>query len=187
MLPIYNIVLNDDNEGMYAIALVASPATECSWAKFSEQKKVYCSIDEENRRIITVIMRADYPIYRYDGKEEFYVVFQKDTIEKMAQKFLRDNCQTQINIEHTDYYIDGFEMVQMFIKNTEKGLSPKGFEDIEEGSLFGVYNITNNDLWDAIKAGKFTSVSLEGFFSLDMVKEKDTISTIEELLEEINK
>lgn len=184
-LPIFELAIDNVDEGMYAIALVQNPATMINWQKFSEQNKpLACSvIDKEKRRICTCICRADFPIYRYDELgREFYVVFKPDTIEKMSRKFLKDGMQCEINIEHTDAYINGFELVQLFIKNTEKGLNPVGFENVEEGSLFGVYEITDDNLWKAIEDGTFKSVSLEGYFTYEEIKEP-AISTIEELLE----
>ena len=77
---------------------------------------------------------------------------------------------------------------EIFIKNSEKGISPKGFEDVEEGSLFGVYKIENQEVWQAIKDGVFTSVSLEGMFKLKPEKkEEKAIENIKDLLEWLNK
>lgn len=196
-LPIYEIILEDGVEGLYAIALVQSPATEISWLAFSKDDKkpnyLKCSIlDEEERRVLAVIARADFPFYRCIEGQEFYAMFSKETIKQMAQKFLKGGYQGFVNIEHTDTYVDGVEMVQLFIKDTSKGINPKGFENIEDGSLFVEYKIENEDIWQAIKQGIFTSISLEGWFNMKPTGQiyEDVITTDEELmkwLEEILK
>lgn len=194
MLPIYEVLIDDEVEGMYTVSLVANPATERSWMAFSEDKKVKLNfniVDNEQHKVMCVICRCDFPIYRIDPQtlEEFYVIYHSNTIEKMTQKFLKYGFQGAINIEHNpNNYVDGVELQEIFIKNSEKGISPKGFEDVEEGSLFGVYKIENQDVWKAIKDGVFTSVSLEGMFKLKPEeKEEKTIENIKDLLEWLNK
>lgn len=194
MLPIYEVLIDDEVEGMYTVSLVANPATERSWMAFSEDKKVKLNfniVDNEQHKVMCVICRCDFPIYRIDPQtlEEFYVIYHSNTIEKMTQKFLKYGFQSAINIEHNpNNYVDGVELQEIFIKNSEKGISPKGFEDVEEGSLFGVYKIENQDVWKAIKDGVFTSVSLEGMFKLKPEeKEEKTIENIKDLLEWLNK
>lgn len=168
-LPIYEISI-DGATGLYAVALVKRPAMLSTWQVFAdqEQKIKFAVTDEEQHKVLAVLCRADFPIYRRSEEMgEFYVVFNKETIEDMTQKMLRDGFHESINVEHDDdYYIDGVELTQIFIKNSAKGINPAGFEDIEEGSAFCEYKITSPEVWDAIKQGVFTGISLEGFFNL---------------------
>lgn len=168
-LPIYEISI-DGATGLYAVALVKRPAMLSTWQVFAdqEQKIKFAVTDEEQHKVLAVLCRADFPIYRRSEEMgEFYVVFNKETIEDMTQKMLRDGFHESINVEHDDdYYIDGVELTQIFIKNSEKGINPAGFEDIEEGSAFCEYKITSPEVWEAIKKGVFTGISLEGFFNL---------------------
>lgn len=168
-LPIYEISI-DGATGIYSVALVKRPAMLSTWQVFAdqEQKIKFAVTDEEQHKVLAVLCRADFPIYRRSEEMgEFYVVFNKETIEDMTQKMLRDGFHESINVEHDDdYYIDGVELTQIFIKNSAKGINPAGFEDIEEGSAFCEYKITSPEVWDAIKQGVFTGISLEGFFNL---------------------
>ena len=195
MLPIYEMILDDEVEGIYTISLVANPATERSWMAFSEENedekiKLNCSIvDNEEHKVLCVICRCDFPILRIHPQthEKFYVIYHSNTIEMMAQKFLKGGFQGAINIEHNpNNYVEGVELQEIFIKNSEKGISPKGFEDCEEGSLFGVYKIENEEVWKAIKDGVFTSVSLEGFFKMKEEKKEKPIETLKDLLNWLN-
>lgn len=170
MLPIYKAVIADEIDGITAISFVQEPAVECGFLQFDKQKKVelkFNIVDEVNRKVIAPIMRCDFPIYRYDANlGEYYIVYTKDVIEVMARKMLRDNTYVTMNEEHNPYRpMDGVYLEELFIKNVEKGLNPKGFEDIEEGTLFGVYAIDSNSVWDSIINGEFTGISLEGTFS----------------------
>lgn len=190
-LPIYEISI-DGATGLYAVALVKRPAMLSTWQVFAdqEQKIKFAVTDEEQHKVLAVLCRADFPIYRYsDTMGEFYVLFTKETIEEMTQKMLRDGFHESINVEHDDdYYIDGVELTQIFIKNSAKGINPAGFEDIEEGSAFCEYKITSPEVWDAIKRGVFTGISLEGFFNLKeiaaSIQKEAAADDIESLLEQ---
>lgn len=190
-LPIYEISI-DGATGLYAVALVKRPAMLSTWQVFAdqEQKIKFAVTDEEQHKVLAVLCRADFPIYRRSEEMgEFYVVFNKETIEEMTRKMLRDGFHESINVEHDDdYYIDGVELTQIFIKNSAKGINPAGFEDIEEGSAFCEYKITSPEVWDAIKRGVFTGISLEGFFNLKeiaaSIQKKAVADDIESLLEQ---
>lgn len=171
-IPLYEAIITDDfDNGLFGIALTKSPAIETEFLTFSKQKQPlkFAISDVENRRIISPIMRADYPIYRYDEKVgDYYIMYSKPTLEKMAKKMLCQNTFNNWNAEHNcNEKLSGIYLNQLFIKNTEKGLNPVGFEDIEEGSLFGVFSIENDAVWNDVKEGRFVGISLEGVFEIE--------------------
>ena len=65
-------------------------------------------------------------------------------------------------------------MVQFFIKDSTRGVSPAGFDDIADGSLFAEFHILNDDVWEAVKDGTYKGFSLEGVF--DFQPEPETAS-----------
>lgn len=181
--PLYDLELDENSLGMYAISLVDRPAVESDFFAFSrEEESVKCSVIDDGleHKILACICRADFPILRINEKgEKYYIQFSKNTIQKMSQRFLKEGFQGNINIMHDENaYVDGVELTQLFIKDTEKGISPKGFEEIEEGSLFGIYKIENDKVWEAIQNGLFKGVSLEGIFH----PKEHIISSLEELV-----
>lgn len=193
-LPLFKADILGFDNGIYSVALVEYPAVESNWQAFSKQepaevKEMKFSIaDEAERKVFGVLMRADFPIYRFDpAMGEFYIVFTKDVIERAVRKFLQYNANTSVNVEHTDQFLDGVLLEQVFIKDSTKGISPKGFEDIEEGSLFGIYKVENDGVWESIKRGDFKGFSIEGFFNIrreiDENKEDVEINTVEDLLD----
>lgn len=189
-LPIYKAVINEMDEGITAISFVKEPAVESNFIQFSKQKEVlkFSILDETNRKVVAPIMRCDFPIYRYNEQVgEHYVIYDKQTIEVMARKMLADNVQN-MNIEHNpNNRLMGCYLTELFIKDTEKGINPKGFEDIENYSLFGVYTIENNEAWENIQNGEWGGISLEGFFSFEEETEKDLLEEILSMLKQIKK
>lgn len=172
-IPVYKAKIYNYDDGMYCISLVDDPAVEVNFLAFDkeEKKQTFAILSEEKKRVIGCVARADYPIYRIDSDGyEYYLVFEKDTIRRMAQKYFRDYCQNNTSVMHDGSLVDGIELVQFFIKDSAKGITPQGFEHVSDGSLFAEYQVTNDDLWNSIKEGVFKGFSLEGFFSHEIVK-----------------
>lgn len=103
---------------------------------------------------------------------------------------LLESTHNNVNLQHNpNNYVENVHLREVFIKDIDKGINPKGFENIENGSLFGVYKVENDDVWASIKNGEFKGFSLEGYFSSYEVKEDDEtlLSDICDLLKKINK
>lgn len=179
-LPVFEAKINGESDGILAIALVDSPAVESNFMFFNklDENKVIqqFSIQDEEKHIITgVVMRADFPIYRYDvNYGEYYIFYSADTIKVMAEKMMNDNTFNSINIMHDDdKYVNGVNIVELFIKDKTKGIDPVGFEEIEEGSLFATYKVNNDQIWGEIKSGEFKGFSLQGIFSIEQSTKYD--------------
>ena len=189
-LPIYKVIIDDEKLGIDKISLVEYPAVESNFLAFSQdEKKVLLSIDNEEQRIITgVVARCDYPIYRReDNGYEYYITFDREIIKQMAIKMLADNHQNNINIEHkpnTD--VDGVQMLELYIKDSSRGINPSGFDDISDGSLIVSYKVFNEDIWTAVKNGTFKGFSLEGMFVMEKENDEDKIfNDIMNMLDEL--
>ena len=179
-LPVYDALVPDEDTGMLKISLVDLPAVMSDFLVFNEQRMVqmYSVQDEEKRLVYGVVMRANFPIYRKDERiGEYYIVYKADTIRKMAEKYLADGLQNEVNVMHsTD--VEGVQMVQYFIKDSTRGVNPTGFEDIADGSLFAEFHILNDEVWDAVKDGTYKGFSLEGVF--DFIPEQEVAARSQE-------
>ena len=192
-IPTYNALISDDNEGIFVISLVDAPATETNWMCFKEQENIKFSIVNEDEHILAgVVMVADKPIYRIapDGSE-YYIVFSKDVIKRMAEKMLYDNTFNNIDIQHDGNIIprDKVKLVELFIADEEKGIKPN-YLDVPDGSLLANYKIYDDELWNMAKSGVLNGFSLEGVFSTIRYKHNKNIkhnkmSKIKEMLKSI--
>ena len=188
-IPVFDALITDDECGMNKISLVDAPAVDVDFLSFSahKQTQMYSVSDEEKRIVRGVIMRADYPLYRRDNvKGEYYVIYKADTIRKMAEKYLLESKQNEVNLEHQDNSdVDGVQMVQWFIKDSANGINPMGFEDIADGSLFAEFHVVNDDVWASIKDGTYKGFSLEGLFDLQPEQNKSEVESIVDSLDGI--
>ena len=169
-LPIFRLNVVDDDPGITTVSLVEFPAMEMPMVMFSEDKKdMHFSIqDESKHNILTLIARTDYPIIRVSPEgDPYYVIFTKEVTEKLCQRLMKEGYAQNISIDHNGKLIEGIQLQEVFLKDTSKGISPVGYEEAAEGSLFGVYHITDENLWKDCLEGKFTNVSLESYFTLE--------------------
>ena len=168
--PIYEALVTSEDAGMLRISLVDLPAVESNFLAFAKEGEqpahLYFVRDEERRIVRGVVMRADYPILRRNGDYEYFIVFRADTIRVMAEKYLAESRQNNVDEMHNHNNVDEVQMVQYFIKDTAAGIAPAGFEDIADGSLFAEFHVLNDEVWAKVKDGTYRGFSLEGAFEL---------------------
>jgi len=169
-LPVYLLDIsedmNDDAEVDY-VALVDRPAIQKNWNAFKNQQR-FEVVSEDKRIISGPLMLADVPIFRSDATYgDYYVVFSKDTIFKIAQKFFKRGYQSNVNLMHSpNAQVEGVTMFESFITDQSRGILPmKGFEDAPDGSWFGSFKVDNEQVWSDVKEGKFKGFSVEGLFT----------------------
>lgn len=178
-LPIFNIdiVENDEsNVEVDFVALVDKPAIEKNFLVFNNEKKVNFAIENEEQRIVTgPLMLADTPIYRNDENGEYYVVFSKDSIKRIVQKYFRKGYQNNVNLMHdSGSTLEGLTMFESWIVDEKRGnRALPGYEDAPQGSWFGSFKVENDQVWAMIKEGKVRGFSVEGLFSY---KKKEVVA-----------
>ena len=166
-LPLYELMFDDNDStlGCSKISLVENPAVEEFFLKFSKdvEEKEHRSFyfKDDSKHIVTgIAMRADYPIYRNQDGQEFYVQFSKDTIDKMMQKFMKEQRLFDISLDHNQDVRDCY-LIESFIINKERGICPNEFSDVEDGSWIISVKIENKDVWDKICSGEVKGFSIE--------------------------
>jgi hypothetical protein len=184
-IPVYDAIISDEETGMFKISLVDDPAVMSNFLAFDNTRKavMYKVENEEKRLVRGVVMRADFPIYRHDRNfGEYYIIYKADQIRVMAEKYLLESRQNDVNLMHEDGSdVDGVQMVQYFIKGA--GISVEGFDDIADGSLFAEFHIVNDEVWEAIKDGTYKGFSLEGVFDLMPEQDKSKVDEIVDTLD----
>ena len=178
--PIFLANVDADDCTITTISLVDDPAMELPMYCFDKEIVSFSMQDEMQHNIISCIVRTDYPILRLtaDGNP-YYIVFNKETSKKLCQKLMKDGFQQCISLDHNGKLIEGIQLQEVFIKDSEKGISPKGFENAAEGSLFGVWHIEDESLWQDCLDGKFGGVSMETWLDIqnfNKIKSKNSMA-----------
>ena len=188
-LPIYRLTIKEDLESdqeVSAIALVDLPAIGENFFAFAEAHKF--AINEDERIIVGAAMVPDQPIYRVDpdGKE-YFVVFDKQTIIKICQKFYTKGLQMSANEMHDPgKQVDGLTFYQSWIADESKGIPKmKQFEHLPDGTWFLGAKVNNDETWAKVKSGEFRGFSVEGMFDMTPVKLNTTPEMILEQLKNL--
>lgn len=167
-MKIYKVTIDDDEQlGMDAISLVESPAVEVDFLAFNEQKLELTQFDEEKREITGVVCLADTPILRKNEKYGIHcIVFDRDTIKKMMLRYFKNGLGNQVNIEHQGPMIEGLTMIESYIKDSSRNVSPIEFQDVTDGSWIATFKVENDAVWSDIKERhSLKGFSLQGLFA----------------------
>lgn len=178
--PVFRATLKEDKDGMLKISLVTAPAVCSDFQAFKALEEnadpveapLRFEVQDEERQIVRgVVMRANCPIIRKSEQlGVYFIYYDADTIRTMAEQYLTDGHANAVNLQHKDGTdTESVHLVQFFIKGD--GLNPEGFEDIEDGSLFAEYHVTDPEIWEGVKNGTFKGFSLEGYFTLEPSQE----------------
>ena len=192
-IPVFAINVDDPECSISTMSLVDDPAMSIDMVCFSKEQNMKFSIqDETQHNILTCLVRVDFPILRMteDGNP-YYIVFNKETAKVLCQRLMKDGMQQNISLQHNGKLIDGIQLQEVFIKDTEKGISPVGFEEAADGSLMGVYHITDEQLWNDCLVGKFKGISIESLLGIEDFKKcnkktkKNSMSKIKDALKRL--
>ena len=110
------------------------------------------TIDEEKRLVTAPVMLAETEILRYNENiGKYNVKFSSDTIEKMMQKYFKENKIHTVNLNHNPKaQQDGIYMVESYIVGDRN--KSELFKDIPEGSWVATFLVENQDVWEKIKS-----------------------------------
>lgn len=192
-LPIYKLVIDDSDElGVDFVALVDKPAIEKNWMAFDEAKQYKFIGNQEKRLISGALMAADLPIYRRDEHGEYYVVFDAEQINKIAQRYFKNGFIHNVNMMHdSERQVNGVYMVESMIIDKSRGIrTPEGYPTLTEGSWFATFKVDNDEVWnDFIKTGVFKGFSVEGAFSHRKLTDKpqEEIDAIADRIQSLKK
>lgn len=186
-LPVYKLRVSEDDSSpliVDRIGLVDDPAIQLDWLMFN--KKVQFTSDNERRIIMGPLMIAGMPIYRRNAEMgEHYVIFEKEEIYKIVQKFFRNKLTSNFNIMHGEgLKTEGVYMVASFFTDKAMGINaPEAFKDVSEGSWFCAVKVDDDVLWqEFIKTGQLKGFSIEGMFAYEKTGDAPQ-DTIEEIIE----
>ena len=182
----------DDNEelGLQAVSIVDRPAIETDFLKFKDQKIAFAK--NESKHILTgPALIAEMPIYRLNPitGEEYYVVFTKETIAKLVERYSKNNLLNSVNLQHDqNTFTTGATLVESYFVDKSRGIAPKEF-DIADGSWICSFKITDEALWEQIiSTDEFNGFSVEVIANLEekLASEKqEDIDEIDTLIDEL--
>jgi hypothetical protein len=171
----YQAVFDENaNTGVYGISLVLNPAMEGSFIALSKQEEVtFKEVSKEERKVVGLVLEPNKLIYRNDGKEEYNIVFNEETIKNLSYNFFKQKFHQNSTIEHNiEQKIENVTFVESWIVEDRKTDKQQlyGF-NYPVGSWLATLKIDNLEVWENfVKTGKVKGFSIDGFLSLKEVK-----------------
>jgi hypothetical protein len=162
---IYKCVIGPEGSlGVEAISLVEFPAIESNWIALKKEVKLE-ALDNERRMLYGPALIPDKPILRIDKEtgEEYYIVFDKETIYNCAHAFMKNGFQNAHTFEHTKP-IEGVTVVESWYKESENDKSSFLGMDVPVGTWVIGSKVDNPEIWASVKEGKVKGFSIEGYF-----------------------
>ena len=179
-MELFELKIDDELfDEVFAISLVGEPAIESNFVFFDKEKVQFQKIDTEKRIVAGPVLIPNKKILRVDGEGKPYeVFFSEETVEKLAQNYLKRRYNNQSTLEH-DEKVNGVSLVESWIKTTKLDKSNGLGLNLPMGSWVGLFKIDNDEIWDDyVKSGSVKGLSIEGIFTHELVK-----ASREELLE----
>lgn len=179
---IFDVVLGKkrkDKEGISIISLVKEPAIMVNFVKLAEDKesvKMKMSINEDQQIVTGPVLIPNLLIYRSATKEvpeDHFIKFSKEVIRELAEKFLSEELNNQVDLEHNTNKIEkDVKLIEWWITGTPDKSYSLGFEGLPEGSLFCSYKVLNKETWAKVKDDTFNGFSIEANFDLEPIMMK---------------
>ena len=171
-MKLFELTIDDDFlDEVFAISLVEDPAIESNFVWFDKEKVQFQKIDTEKRLVVGPVLIPNKKIFRIDGEGNGYeVFFSPETIEKLAQGYLKKGYQAKTTVEHEDK-VKGVTLVESWIKTSKLDKSNSYGLNLPVGTWVGMMKIDNDDVWeDYVKNGEVKGFSIEGLFTHDLVQ-----------------
>lgn len=150
-LPLYDMQIADEIDGVYKISLVDRPAIESDFLLFDEDEKKKFSFRDSEKHVITgAAMIPNLPIYRCDETGfEYFVQFSPETVRKSAELFFKNGFQANLSVGH-EYDVKDLYVFESYIVDKDRGIDPNDIE-LPQGSWVISVKCENNELWDELK------------------------------------
>jgi len=145
--------------------------------------------DEEKRIVIGPAMVPDLKIFRKDKNgDPYYVVFKKDTIKMIMEKYMRNKYIDNNDTEHNGKVAEDVYVIESWIKEDNEDKSNKyGFENLPIGTWFVSMKVRNEEVWKMVKEKKLNGFSVSGFFEEveQFYKEQEFLKEVSKILKDL--
>ena len=96
-MELFELKIDDELlDEVFAISLVADPAIESNFIFFDKEEVQFKKVDTEKRIVAGPILIPNKKILRIDGEgKPYHVFFSEETVEKLAQNYLREDIITR--------------------------------------------------------------------------------------------
>ena len=163
-------LIDGEESEVFAVSLVDQPAIESDWIALAKQERQQIMLRDDKRHMLYgCVLRADFPIYRYNEQYgEYYLQFSKEAINAIEKRYMRDGLLQSFTVDHEEE-VGGIYITESWIKEDEqfdKSVKLGIGKDCAVGSWFVGAYVDSNDLWKKIEAGDWNGFSVEAMVAV---------------------
>jgi hypothetical protein len=181
---LYELILQDEEDGVFATSFVDSPAIQRDFVFFGKEIN-FQAVSEDKMLVAGPLLIPNKKILRIDGEgKTYYVYFTPETIEKISRRFMKNKYNDAVTVEH-DKKVGGIYLTESWlVGQTAKDKSNLYGFSLPIGTWFGVYDVSGNPkVWEQVKEGTFNGFSIEGLF--EHKKSDLKLSLVEKPIDEL--
>lgn len=161
--PLYELVITNEQDGVDKISLVTDPAIMRNFITLSKEQMKFKTLDNSKRILVGQALIPDLKIVRLNEQgDKYYVYFSKETVEKIAHKFLKDGFGNNWNVQHSND-VNDVSVVESWIVNDP--IKDKAYTlglSVKTGDWMIAVKVDNEELWNEyIQTGDLRGFSVE--------------------------
>lgn len=188
-IPVYDVVIDDEQLGLTAVSFVKDPAISIDFLAMEKQKaeNMLWFSKHYKHEVVSPLLIPDQLILRQaeDGSL-YYIRWTEKAIANAAAKYIVNGFWNNVTIEHPMFYDENLSyedvleedvyMLRMWVVEDPVNDDAKkkyGF-NVPKGTLMARYKIHNKALWQKIVDGTVKGLSIEAF--TNVVKSNNNVN-----------
>lgn len=189
MIPTYEVLLNDETDGVTIISLVNRPANQTLFVKMNSQQVIKLAENKMKQQLVGPVLIPNQLIYRCDDDgTEYNITFSAQVIEDIRLGFHASTGDVKLtNIEHSDNTLKGVVLNSVLLNDDNRGEYDKlGFQDLPNASWMVTYYIPSLSDWkEYVMSGQVKGFSIEAYLNKRIKMNKQKVG-LESMLDMFN-
>lgn len=161
------LFIKDEEDGVFAISLVNSPAIEENFVTLSKDPKYNIElkgIDDERKIVVGFALVPEKPIYRKMKDKEFNIKFSKETVAKASELYMKNLNLANVTSEHKKPVKDCCVIESWIVEDAKNDKSNIWDLGAKGGEWVIVMKLYNEEEYQKAKDGTYNGFSIEAMF-----------------------
>ena len=161
------LFIKDEDDGVFAISLVNSPAIEENFVTLSKDEPKFNielkGIDDERKIVVGFALVPEKEIYRKMNGKEFNIKFSKETVAKASELYMKNLNLANVTSEH-EKPVEGCCVVESWVVEDPKNDKSNIYELGAKGGEWVVMMKLTDEEYQLAKDGTYNGFSIEAMF-----------------------
>lgn len=161
------LFIKDEEDGVFAISLVNSPAIEENFVTLSKDPKYNIElkgIDDERKIVVGFALVPEKPIYRKMKDKEFNIKFSKETVAKASELYMKNLNLANVTSEHKKPVKDCCVIESWIVEDAKNDKSNIWDLGAKGGEWVIVMKLYNEEEYQKARNGTYNGFSIEAMF-----------------------